>query len=175
MDNKTRSGATKESRAFKQRCGAIHCTQIDAQYGSSIAFWNNSFPKPTGPSTFWSSPGSHSLLVSDSVGITSSCSLLAFPLSVSLALSCLRCLCFSVSTLYSYLCWTTHSSCTKQPSKLPKSTQVRSHGNNVHDIILHTWEVRMHKDPDVEKAKNLRTLCLPIVTANDQISQAFFV
>jgi len=33
----------------------------------------------------------------------------------------------------------------------------------------------MHKDPDVEKAKNLRTLCLPIVTANDQISQAFFV
>jgi len=31
---------------------------------------------------------------------------------------------------------TTHSSCTKQPSKLPKSTQVRSHGNNVRDVII---------------------------------------
>jgi len=38
-------------------------------------------------------------LVSDSVGTTSiySCSLLAFPLSVNLASSHLRCLCFSVS------------------------------------------------------------------------------
>jgi len=44
-----------------------------------------------------SSPGSHFLLVSDSVGTTSSCSLLVFPLSVSLAPSRLRCLCFSVS------------------------------------------------------------------------------
>ena len=44
-----------------------------------------------------SSLGSHSLLVSDSVGTTSSCSLLAFPLSVSLASSRLHCLCFSVS------------------------------------------------------------------------------
>ena len=40
----------------------------------------------------------HSLLVSDSVGIMSSCSLLAFPLSFKLALSCLHCL-FSVSIL----------------------------------------------------------------------------
>ena len=44
-----------------------------------------------------SSPGSHSLLVSDSVGITSSCSLLAFPLSVSVVSSHLCCLCFLVS------------------------------------------------------------------------------
>ena len=44
-----------------------------------------------------SSTGSHSLFVSDSVGITSSCSLLAFPLLVSLASLCLHCLCFSVS------------------------------------------------------------------------------
>ena len=46
---------------------------------------------------FKSSPGSNSQLISDSVGTTSICSLLAFPLSVSLASSCLRCLCFSVS------------------------------------------------------------------------------
>jgi len=44
-----------------------------------------------------SSPGSYSLLVSDSVGIMSSCCLLAFLLSVSLVSSRLHCLCFSVS------------------------------------------------------------------------------
>ena len=44
-----------------------------------------------------SSPSSRCLLVSDSVGTTSSCSLLTFPLSVSLALPRLRCLCLSVS------------------------------------------------------------------------------
>jgi len=44
-----------------------------------------------------SSPGSHPLLVSDYVGITSSCSLLVFPLSVSLTSLRLRCLYFSVS------------------------------------------------------------------------------
>jgi len=45
-----------------------------------------------------SSPGSHSPLVnSDSVGIMSSCSLLASPLSVSLVSLRLCCLCFSVS------------------------------------------------------------------------------
>ena len=44
---------------------------------------------------FKSSPGSHSLLVRDSVCITSSCSLLAFPLSVSLALSHQHCHYFS--------------------------------------------------------------------------------
>ena len=43
-----------------------------------------------------SSPGSHSLLVSNSVRTTSS-SLLVFPLSVSFASSRLRCLSFSVS------------------------------------------------------------------------------
>jgi len=37
----------------------------------------------------------HSLLVGDSVGITSSCSLLAFPLSVNLTSLCLRCLYYS--------------------------------------------------------------------------------
>ena len=45
------------------------------------------------------SSGSHSLFVSDSVGITSSCSILVFLLSVSLASSRLHCLCFSVSIL----------------------------------------------------------------------------
>ena len=44
-----------------------------------------------------SSPGSHSLLECDSVGITSSCLLLAFPLSISPALSHLHYPCFSVS------------------------------------------------------------------------------
>jgi len=51
-------------------------------------------------------------------------SMLAFPLSVSLTSSRLHCLCFSVSILNSYLCLTTHSSYTKQPSKLLKSTKV---------------------------------------------------
>jgi len=46
-------------------------------------------------------PDSHSPSISDSVGITSSCSLLAFPLSVYLVSSCLHCLCFSVSILSS--------------------------------------------------------------------------
>ena len=44
-----------------------------------------------------SSPVSHSLLVSDFVGIMSSCLNLAFPLSVSLTSLRLRYLCFSVS------------------------------------------------------------------------------
>ena len=44
-----------------------------------------------------SSPVSHSLLVSDSVGIMSSCLLLTFPLSFSLTSLRLCCLCFSVS------------------------------------------------------------------------------
>ena len=44
-----------------------------------------------------SSPSCRSLSVSDSVRTTSSCSLLSFPLLVSLAPSRLRCLCFSVS------------------------------------------------------------------------------
>jgi len=50
---------------------------------------------------FKSSSGSHSLLVSDSVGTTSSCSVLAFPLSVSLTSFHLRCLCLSVYILNS--------------------------------------------------------------------------
>jgi len=44
-----------------------------------------------------SSPRSRSQSVSDSVGIMSTCSLLAFPLLVSLTSLYLRCLCFSVS------------------------------------------------------------------------------
>ena len=46
---------------------------------------------------FKGSPGSHSLLVSNSVDTTSSCLLLVFTFSVSLAPSHLGCLCFSVS------------------------------------------------------------------------------
>jgi len=70
-----------------------------------------------------SSPSSRCLLVSDSVGTTSSCSLLAFPLSDNLVPSCLRCLCFSVSILskllklwkmYKY-CWNTEAMLSKQP------------------------------------------------------------
>ena len=44
-----------------------------------------------------SSPGSHSLLVSNSIGTTSSCSFLAFLLSISVESSRLHCLCFLVS------------------------------------------------------------------------------
>jgi len=47
--------------------------------------------------SFSGSSGSHSQLVSCSVGITSSCSLLAFPLTVSLTSSRLRYLCSPVS------------------------------------------------------------------------------
>ena len=76
-------------------------------------------------------------LNSDSVGITTSCSLLTSPLSVSLKSSSLRCLCFLVSNSYSsrLLTIATQSSCLNCWSRL---TQVRSHGygNNVRDIII---------------------------------------
>ena len=68
----------------------------------------------------------HSVLVSDSVGITSSCSLLAFPLSVSLY----------VASTSQYPSLTHNCRYTKKPSKLPKSFKVRSHGNNVRDVII---------------------------------------
>ena len=70
---------------------------------------------------------SQTLLVSDTVGTTSSCSLLAFLLSVSLVSSRIRCLCFSVPSR-SRNCGrlATHSSyTTEQPSKLPKSAEGR--------------------------------------------------
>ena len=83
-----------------------------------------------------SSPGSHWQSVSNSVGTRIICSLLMFPLSVSLVSSCLRCLCFSVSVSNLLLCYTTHCSYTKQPSELPKSTKVKLHGNNVCNLII---------------------------------------
>jgi len=51
--------------------------------------------KPAGPSTFQSTQ--ELSWQPFSVGITSSCSFLAFPLSVSVASLYLRCLCFSAS------------------------------------------------------------------------------
>jgi len=49
----------------------------------------------------------------------------------------------------------------KQPSKLPKSTQVRSHGNNVHDVIIaHVISVDAHIYIYIQTQKrqsNLRT------------------
>ena len=70
--------------------------------------------------TLKSSPGSHSQSVSNSVGITSSSLLLAFLLLVSLASSCLCCLCFLVSQTRKV------SSYTSTQSNRSKST-IKSH------------------------------------------------
>ena len=71
-------------------------------------------------------------VICSSVGITSSCSLLAFPLSVSLASLCLRCLCFSVSQTHNCIRRLIVATPVLQQSNHPKSTKVKSHGNNVH-------------------------------------------
>jgi len=100
---------------------------------------------------------SQTLLVSNSVGTTSSRSLQAFPLSVSLASSRLHCLCFSVSISKSWLWQTTHCSyTTEQQSKLPKSAEVRSHGNNVRDVIIAhviSADAQIYIPTDAETAK----------------------
>jgi len=86
-----------------------------------------------------SSSGSNSLLVnSNSVGITSSCSVLASPLSRSTLSHCVY-----VSSASQYpsrtrncarlLTVATQSSCLNCRTR---STQVRSHGNNVRDVII---------------------------------------
>ena len=85
-----------------------------------------------------------------------SCLLLAFSLSVSLASLCLCCLCSSVSQ--------THRLPTVAIPVLKaavQSTKVKSHGNNVHDIIIardkcgHTHTHKRKKTSKVES--NLRT------------------
>jgi len=62
---------------------------------------DSSYLKPTGPLNIPTHSGAPLIAIlswfDGSVGITSSCSLLAFPLLVSLALSRLCCLCFAVS------------------------------------------------------------------------------
>ena len=77
-----------------------------------------------------SSPGSPSQLVSDSVGITSSCWLLAFPISVSLTLLCLHCLCFSASHCARLLIVAT------PVLKAAKTDEIKSHGNNLRDVNI---------------------------------------
>ena len=71
------------------------------------------------------SPGSPSQSVSDSVGITSNCLLLAFPLSVSLTLLCLHCLCFSASHSARLLI------VAAPVLKAAKIDEIKSHGNNL--------------------------------------------
>jgi len=72
-----------------------------------------------------SSSSCHSQSVSGSVGITSSCSLLAFPLSVSLVSLCLYVVPASWYLPQTRNCASsTHSSYTKQSSEFPKSTKV---------------------------------------------------
>ena len=75
---------------------------------------------PEHSNPFKCSPGSHSQKISCSVGITSSCSLLASPLLVSLA-STLPLLLIRVATPV------LHSNC----KAAVNSTQVRSHGSNI--------------------------------------------
>jgi len=87
---------------------------------------------------FKCSPGSHSQLVSCSVNITSSFSLLAFLLLDSLVLSRLRCLCSLVSQ--ARICARLLTVATLYTSRVlkadVKSAKVKSHGNNVCDVII---------------------------------------
>ena len=97
-----------------------------------------------------SSPGGPSLLVSDSVGITSSCSLLVFPLSVSLTSSCLcsqypsrtrNCARLLIVATQSSRLWT-------------KLSKVRSHGNNVRDVIIvHVISADAHTYIDTNRCR----------------------
>ena len=84
---------------------------------------------------FKGSPDSHSQLARCSVGTTSSCSLLAFPLLVSIVLACLCCLCCS-SVSWTHICARLLLVATPILQADVKSTKVKSHSNNVRDVII---------------------------------------
>ena len=109
------------------------------------------YPKPAGPFNILIQelPRSHSQLVSNSVGITSSYSFLAFLHSVSLRSSHLCCLCFSLSRARNCARLLIHAVATPVLQPAIRSWLVKSHGNNVRDVIIsHT---------DMENISNLRT------------------
>ena len=76
-----------------------------------------------------SSPGSHSQLVSDSVGITRNFLLLVFLILVSLASSHLCCICFLVSR--TYICARLLIVATPVLKAAVKPAKVNSHCNNI--------------------------------------------
>ena len=77
---------------------------------------------------FKCSPGSHSQPVGCSVGITNSCSLPDFPLSVILVSSYLHCLCSLASRHCNYARLLVATQVFKAAIK------VKLHGNNVHEV-----------------------------------------
>ena len=94
-----RDRVREEGRKRGTEEGKDQCQSPILRIQTSLMFISKNQPGVQRSDSLKSSPGSHSPLVnSDSVGITSSCSLLVSALSVSLASSCLRCLCFTVST-----------------------------------------------------------------------------
>ena len=78
-----------------------------------------------------SSPGSHSQSVSCSVVITSSCSLLAFLLSVSLMSSHVCCHCSLTRNCARLLI-----TATPVLKAVVKLTTVKLHGNNLHEVMI---------------------------------------
>jgi len=87
----------EQDKLYQQDGSFIQEITITRSEGQVWYFMSKNQPGLQCSDPLKNSPGSHSLLVSDSVGITSSCLLLAFPLSISLASSHLHCLCLSVS------------------------------------------------------------------------------
>jgi len=51
-----------------------------------------------------------------------------------------------------------------RPSKLPKSTKVQSHGNNVRDVIfvhMISWDTETNRQTDTENVKHQHHLYAP--------------
>ena len=99
-----------------------------------------------------------SLCSSCYIGITSSCLLLAFPLLVRLVLSPLHCLCFLVSrTRYSAILIVAIPLLKAAVRIQSRPTQVKSHGNSVHDVIIAhkiSGDTQSHKQTDMENVKH---------------------
>jgi len=95
---RTRAAGVKQCRCVRVCVCVCACMRVSAKKYLTRIFISKNQPGVRHSDPLKSSPGSHSpLFNSDSLGITSSCSLLVSPLSVSLESSRLCCLCFSVS------------------------------------------------------------------------------
>ena len=104
------------------------------------------------------SPGSHSQLVSCFVGIMSSCSLLVFLLLVSLASSCLRCLCSLISQTCN-CAWLVVIPVLKAAIR---STKVKSHRNNLCDVIIaHVISADVQTNKQTNRHRKHKTILRP--------------
>ena len=106
------------------------CTTYECTYTSSTLSQHSSCKTKTS----WVIQARNSQSVSCSVGIMSSCSLLAFLLTVSLTSSHLHCLCSPVSPTRN--CARLLIVATPVLKALIKSTKVKSHGNNACIVII---------------------------------------